>query len=738
MGWQVIFAAMQTASPEPARDARQVIVIGAGTMGGGIAAHLANVGFRVSLLDVSTAAVEAGFERTRAAKPPHFYLPDRASDVRLGNLHDHLDWVAEADWVCEAITENLALKRELFDRIAPLLRPDAFVSTNTSGLQIALLAQGLPEHFRRRFLGTHFFNPPRYLKLLELIPTAETDPAVVGAMTAFLEGKVGRRVVLAKDTPGFIANRFGMWAMVHAIHTAERLHLSVEQVDAITGPFLGRPRSASFRLNDIVGLDVMHAIAQNLTERCAHDPHVEVLRTPASLAALLERGWIGEKVQRGYYRREAKELLSLDLGTLAYRERREPELRVLSELGKRPLGERVRTALESRDEVGEYLREHLIPVLRYADHLKEEVSHSVEDFDRVMRWGFGWEMGPFEMIDAIGADAVGLDGGPFYRGAEMRSFAGVWVPKPDEAEFRPLSSYPVVDAKETFALRDLGDGAFALALTTKMGVISPKCVEEMTAYLSGAIPEALVLTSEGRSFSAGFDLNFFADAIAREDLAAIDDALKALQSLGELLEQKNVVAAIFGHCLGAGLELALSCRSIVAHPETSIGLPETKVGLLPGGRGTTLVRLNNQHSLKRLAEVALIVSQGEVSTNADHARALGYLRPGDLTSYHPDRVLIGAKRMALHGGSTARPEWKTPDGPLGGIIDRGQSELKASGKFSDYDEVLADRIKTIFAKSTGYADALVRERQEFLDLCGRALSQARLRHMVETNRPLRN
>ncbi|MBZ0213108.1 MAG: 3-hydroxyacyl-CoA dehydrogenase family protein, partial [Nitrospirae bacterium] len=360
-------------------EAKRVCVVGAGTMGGGIAGHLANLGFDVYLLDVDDRAAASGLERVRSSKPPHLFLPEFANRISTGGLDDHHDWLMQADWIVEAVVEKLDVKRELFQRIATTMNPSAMVSTNTSGLQLALLAEGMPDAFRERFVGSHFFNPPRYLKLLELIPAPDTHPLALQAMTRFLDDRVARRVVPAKDTPGFIANRYGMWAMFHAIRTAEKLQMTVEEVDAITGPFLGRPRSGSFRLNDLVGLDIMMDIARNIHERCPHDAHRDVLFAPPSLARLLEKGWLGEKAGQGYYRREGREFMALDLVTFAYRERREPDLPSLKELGRLPLGQRISAALELRDPVGEFLRNHLVPVLQYADHLKSEIAHNVRD-----------------------------------------------------------------------------------------------------------------------------------------------------------------------------------------------------------------------------------------------------------------------------------------------------------------------------------------------------------------------
>lgn len=719
-------------------EARRVCVIGAGTMGSGIAAHLANLGFQVSLLDVGEKAAFAGLDRVQRGKPPHFYVSENAQRIEAGALDDHLNWVAQADWVVEAIIENLPAKRALFEKIEPILRSDAMISTNTSGLQIALLAEGRSESFRRRFLGTHFFNPPRYLKLLELIPTPDTDPRAVESMTRFLEDQVARRVVPAKDTPGFIANRFGMWAMFHAIRTAEKLQLSIEEVDAITGPFLGRPRSASFRLNDIVGLDIMRDIAANLVERCPDDPHGEALSMSRSMAALLERGWIGEKTGQGYYRREGREFLSLDLVTLAYRERREADFPALKELGKKPLGERISAALELRDPVGEFLRNHLVPVLRYADYLKSEISHSVLDFDRVMQWGFGWEMGPFETIDAIGADKLGLEPAPFYRGGEMRAFSGNYVARPSEPQFIAIEACPVVKTGDGYNVRDLGDGVFALSTTTKMGVFSPSMVDALLAELDAERMGPLVLASEGRNFSAGFDLKFILECVEQSDWQRLDDGLARFQRLGEALAARGVVAAVQGFCLGGGYEMATACTKIVAGPESTIGLPEAKVGLVPSGGGQARMRARLQHDAKALSDVAVRLALGAVSANAEDARKLGYLRDTDVVEYHPDRVLATAKSYALTVGPNEEPAF-TPVPPMVvGMIDRGQEKHRQNGDMSEHDEAIGDRMKAILVKSPTFAAALESERTEFLALCGRALSVARLRHMIETGKPLRN
>ncbi len=708
-------------------------------MGSGIAAHLANLGFQVSLLDVTREACEVGFERAKAAKPPHFFVPERAGSIRLGGIDESLSWIAEADWVCEAIIEKLEAKQSLFATIEPQLRPDAMISTNTSGLQISLLAEGRSKSFRDRFLGTHFFNPPRYLKLLELIPTDVTDPVAITTMRRFLEEKVARRVVVAKDTPGFIANRYGMWSMFLATQVAEKLRLTVEEVDLITGQFLGRPRSGSFRLNDLVGLDIMQDIAKNLIERCPGDPHIlPTLDMTPSMAFLLERGWIGEKTGHGFYRKEGKELFVFDIETRAYRQRLEPSIPSITRNASLPIGERIRATLADRDEAGSYLRDYLIPVLQYANFLREEVSDSVLDFDRVMMWGFGWQLGPFELIDAIGAEHLGIDAPKFYDGSKQRSFGGAYIPILTEPDYITLSDAPVIEKKDTYSIRDLGDGIYALAIETKNGLITPALVDDLTTLLESRTLNRFVLTSAAPSFSVGFDLKFFDTAIVNGDRESIVSALQKLQHLGELLETHSCVAAVCGYTLGAGLELAMSCSQIVTLADAQIGLPEMKVGLFPGGRGTTLMRLYNQVNGKRLAEAARSIALGLVSGNAEEARILGYLRASDVTCFHPDRLLSTAKKLAQEATSAPRPVWVQFEGPINGLIDREMEGLHQRGSLSDYDKLIADRIRAIFAKSTSYENALELERKEFADLAFKALSHARIRHMLENGKPLRN
>jgi 3-hydroxyacyl-CoA dehydrogenase len=717
---------------------RNVCVIGAGTMGSGIAAHLANLGLNVTLLDLTAQSVRAAFDKAKSARPPHFYLPATADAVRLGSIEENLDWVADADWVCEAIVEKPDAKRDLFERIGPLMKEGAIVTTNTSGLQISLLSAGQSQAFRRVFMGTHFFNPPRYLKLLELIPTPDTSTQAVEAMARFLEDKCARRVVHAKDTPGFIANRFGMWSMIYAIHVTEHLGLSIEEVDAITGPFIGRPNSASFRLNDLVGIDIMRDIADNLIGRCPNDPYVKHLSTPRSMTALLEKGWIGEKAGQGFFRRSGHEIFAFDLTTHVYRMRQDVAFDSIKDLGRFPLAERLPRALELRDQVGDFLREYLLPTLRYADYLKEEISHNIEDFDRVMKWGFGWEAGPFETIDIVGAERVGIGTRPYYQGRAMLGFEGAYVPLREEPQYAAITDFPVIGEHDGFRVRDLGDKVHAVSVTTKMGVYTPAMVRAMSSYLQSGKSQRIVLTSEAKVFSAGFDLKFLLEKISEEDWDACEKALLEFQGLGLLLRKVPGCAAVFGVCLGGGFEMAASCSVIAAAAETNVGFPESRVGLLPSGGGTPLMHVRNQESAKTLAEAAKLLLLGTVARNADEARKRGFLRREDVTVYHPDRLVTEAKRIAINAEPAGIPEWAVVAGPVTGMIERMQEELAKAGEITVHDCTIGDKIKHAIARADSFEDSLAKERAAFVELLKDGMTQTRIRHMIETGKPLRN
>ena len=387
---------------------RSVAVLGAGTMGAQIAAHVANAGLPALLLDVTPQAAKEGLDRARALKPDPFFTSAAHALVRTGGFDDHLSQIAACDWIVEAVVERLDIKRALLERVERHRAPHAIVSSNTSGIPIAAIAEGRCEPFRKHWLGTHFFNPPRYLRLLEIIPTADTDPAVVETMVRFADLRLGKGIVIARDTPNFIANHLGLYGVMQIFRALESGQYTIEEIDVMSGPAIGRPKSATFRTMDIAGIDVLAHVARNLAERLDEERDRAVFALPSLVQTLVERGWVGSKAGQGFYKKaDTGEILTLDPSTMAYRQKqsaRFPSIDAARSIDD--AGERIRTLFLGRDKVGGFLRDTLGSTLLYAARVTPEIAHSIDDVDRAMRWGFGWDLGPFETWDAIGVKNV--------------------------------------------------------------------------------------------------------------------------------------------------------------------------------------------------------------------------------------------------------------------------------------------------------------------------------------------
>ena len=487
---------------------RSVTVLGAGTMGAQIAAHVANAGVPVALLDVTADAARDGLKRARALKPDPFFTPDAAALITTGGLDGDLASLAATDWIIEAIVEQLDIKRALLARVDAARRPGTIVSSNTSGIPIASLAEGRSEDFRRHWLGTHFFNPPRYLRLLEVIPTPDTDPAVLVRVTRFADHRLGKGVVVAKDTPNFIGNHLGLFGVIQVLRALESGAYTIEEIDAMTGPAIGRPKSATFRTMDIAGIDVLGHVARNLAERLPDEDARRAFTLPPLVAALIERGWIGEKAGQGFYKREKKDILTLDPQTLTYRAKQPARLPALE--AARSIDDpaaRIKTLFLGSDKVGQFLRDTLGPTLRYAARVAPQIAHSIDDVDRVMQWGFGWELGPFEIMDAIGTpEALG---DVFPKGRTR--FRDGRVP-PAASDLQILRSAKdrerVVKRNAGASLVDLGDGVLALEFHSKMNSIGADTVQMIQAGVKEAAANfsALVVGNDAPNFSAGANL----------------------------------------------------------------------------------------------------------------------------------------------------------------------------------------------------------------------------------------
>ncbi|MBZ5560084.1 MAG: enoyl-CoA hydratase/isomerase family protein [Acidobacteriia bacterium] len=742
---------------------RSVTVLGAGTMGAQIAAHVANAGVPVALLDVTADAARDGLKRARALKPDPFFTPDAAALITTGGLDGDLASLAATDWIIEAIVEQLDIKRALLARVDAARRPGTIVSSNTSGIPIASLAEGRSEDFRRHWLGTHFFNPPRYLRLLEVIPTPDTDPAVLARVTRFADHRLGKGVVVAKDTPNFIGNHLGLFGVIQVLRALESGAYTIEEIDAMTGPAIGRPKSATFRTMDIAGIDVLGHVARNLAERLPDEDARRAFTLPPLVAALIERGWIGEKAGQGFYKREKKDILTLDPQTLTYRAKQPARLPALE--AARSIDDpaaRIKALFLGSDKVGQFLRDTLGPTLRYAARVAPQIAHSIDDVDRVMQWGFGWELGPFEIMDAIGTpEALG---DVFPKGRTR--FRDGRVP-PAASDLQILRSAKdrerVVKRNAGASLVDLGDGVLALEFHSKMNSIGADTVQMIQAGVKEAAANfsALVVGNDAPNFSAGANLMLLLLEAQEGNWDEIDLMIRAFQNATQALRFADVpvVVAPAGLTLGGGCEIALHADRVQAAAESYIGLVEVGVGLIPGGGGTKeMIARAVEHLpsaqidlLPFMQRVFETIGFAKVSTSAADARRLGFLDEADRVTMNRERLMADAKALALERVSEGyqRPSPRTAI-PVGGegvlaALKLGVHLAWRAGRIGDHDAVVGRALAKVLAGGSLPHQTTVSEqylldleREAFLKLCGEPKTLERIQYTLKTGKPLRN
>ena len=768
------------------KQIRSVAVLGAGVMGAQIAAHVANAGIPALLLDLDAKTARDGLDRARRLKPDPFFTPREARLISTGGFDTDLARLGACDWIVEAIVERLDVKRDLLARVEPHRGPHAIVSSNTSGIPLASLGEGRSDAFRRHWLGTHFFNPPRYLPLLEVIPTGDTDPAMVDVMVRFGDHVLGKGVVVARDTPSFIGNRIGIYGVMRVLEQLGAGGYTIEEIDAITGPAIGRPRSATFRTLDIAGLDILAHVASNLAERLADAGERAAFALPPFVADMVGRGWIGLKAGRGFYRKRrggaGSEIVTLDPRTMTYRDRIAPRLPALDAAGAiDDLGERIRTLFLGQDRVGAFLRATLAPALVYAAEVAPAIAHSLDDVDRVMRWGFGWELGPFELWDAIGAGAVleaagRTDPPASVRNARERAPAGA---APATVRFRTgvvppagpgrqllrsaREARPPVRRNPGASLIDLGDGVLGLEFHSKMNAIGGDTIAMMAAGVTEASRnfEALVIGNDAPAFSAGANLMLVLLEAQEENWDEIDLMVRAFQAavLGLRDAAVPVVVAPAGLALGGGCEIVLHGDRVQAAAETYLGQVEVGAGLVPAGCGTKelLVRFTDRvpagasDFLTYVQRAFELIGLGTVSTSAPDARRLGLLRPMDGVTMNRERVVADAKQVALNLARAAyRPPLPRQDIPVGGAgvraaLDLGVHLAWRGGRISDYDAHIGRMLARILsggdvphATTVPEQYLLDLEREAFLSLCGEPKTQQRMAHVLKTGKPLRN
>jgi 3-hydroxyacyl-CoA dehydrogenase len=754
-----------------ALNIRQATVLGAGTMGAQIAAHLANAGVPTLLLDVTADAAAEGLKRARGLKPDPFFTPGAASLVRTASFDDGLPSINGSDWIIEAVVERLDVKQSLFGKVEQYRAADAIVSSNTSGIPIGALAEGRSEAFRGHFLGTHFFNPPRYLQLVEVIPAPETDPAVVRAISWFVDHRLGKGVVVAKDTPNFIANHLGLFGLMQILERAGAF--TVEEIDAITGRAIGRPKSATFRTMDIAGIDVLVHVARNLAERLEDESDRRIFTLPPFVETLVGRGSVGAKAGEGFYKKDASgEILTLDLATLQYRAKQPAKLPAID--AARAIddtGARLRALFTGKDRVGQFLRETLGPTLLYAARVAPEIAHSIDDVDRAMRWGFGWDLGPFETWDAIGvrtvADACGVADDrlpPLVREAlergAFRTTREVPPAAPDMQILRTSKEQNRVVRKNAGAsLVDLGNGVLCVEFHSKMNSLGGDAIQmlQLAVKEASANFRALVVGNEAPHFSAGANLMLLLLESQEGNWDDVDLMVRGFQAatVGLRYADVPVVVAPGGLALGGGCEVALHGDRVQAAAETYIGLVEVGVGIIPAGGGTKEMLLratagSTGDLLPAVQRVFETIGFGKVSTSAADARRLGILRDVDRVTMNRDRLLADAKAYAL-----ARAEDYVRPQPPSAIRVGGAGLLAAlklgvhlawrAGRISDHDALIGRKLAWILAGGDAPHETTLTEqqlldleREAFLSLCGERKTQERMAHTLKTGKTLRN
>jgi len=790
----------------------RVAVLGAGVMGATIAAHLANAGLDILMLDIVPKELDpkeekmgltlespqvrnriaaAGLQGLLKMKPAPLYLKEDASRIEVGNLEDDLNKLKSCDWIIEVVVEYMPIKLELLKKIVPHIAPGAVLSSNTSGLSVNEMAKVLPEALQKNFLVTHFFNPPRYMRLMELVPCEKTDPAVLTAMADFIGIRLGKGIVFAKDTTNFVANRIGTYAIYKGIQHMMEMGMTVEEVDVITGPATARPKSAAFRTVDLVGLDTLAHVGTNSFELLPDDEEREVFKLPSFMKEMIDGGRLGNKTGQGFYKKKdvdgKKVITYLDHTTGEYKPIVKPKfasIQAVKQVDKPEL--KVKMVVGGTDKAAQFAWKSLRDTLIYAANRIPEIADDVVNVDRAMRWGFNWEIGPFEMFDAIGVaefvkraqqDGVavpesikGVDAFYRYSDAGVKEYWDLTdkcyksVPvKEGEINLTLLKKAgKLVEKNASASVIDLGDGVFGFEFHSKKDAISGDIVAMTHKAVKRAEEEGvgLVIGSHGANFSVGANLMLLAVAIAEGAYEDIDMVVRAFQKATMAIKYAKVpvVAAPFNLTLGGGAEFCLHSDAINAYAETYMGLVEIGVGLLPGGGGTKemamrAIKLARQYNtdpqpfiVKSFEQIAM----AKVSMGAAELFDMDYMRRGDAISMDLDRLIGDAKKKVLALAANyrpGRPEENIP-APGRGIAASIKSQLwnMQMGKFiTEYEAELGFTIAQIMCGGDVNPGTLISEaylleleRENFLKLCGNKKTAQRIQHMLKTGKPLRN
>jgi len=799
------------------RSIKKVAILGSGIMGSRIACHFANIGTQVLLLDIApkellpdeeakglslahpqvkNRIVNQSFQQTLKAKPASLYIDGFAKQITFGNFEDNLKDLQSVDWIIEVVVENLEIKRSLYDKIEQFRKPGTLISSNTSGIPIHLMAEGRSEDFRKHFCGTHFFNPPRYLKLLEIIPTQETDPQIIDFIQEYGTTQLGKTTVICKDTPAFIANRIGVYFMMQTMKVVEELGLSVEQVDKLTSKVVGRPKSGTFRLSDVVGLDTTVHVANNLSKALQNDESKEIFQLPEMLIKLMENKWLGDKTGQGFYKKVKSptgksEILALDLKTFEYR----PTQKVSFETLERTkaidsLAKRFSVLLEGKDLAGEFYRKTFLDGFRYAANRVPEIADELYKIDQAICAGFGWEMGIFETWDAIGVA----------KGVELMETHGYEVPtwvkemltggkqqfyqkNNGTLSFYNLStkSYQVIPGSESTiqlqilkpekivyqnddaSIIDIGDDVIALEFHSKMNTMGQGVLEGLAKAIDLAEKnyKGLVIGNESvEAFSAGANLGMLFMFAANQEFDEVNQMIALFQQSMMRVRYSSIPVVIAPHtlALGGGTEICLHADKLVAHAELYMGLVEVGVGLIPAGGGTKEMALRmgdarrqGDIELNRLQQAFMNIATAKVSTSAHEAQEMNYVRNFDRIVLNRSQLIAEAKKevLALHAAGYTQKQPRNDvwvEGKQGlSLFKAGIHGMRKGNYISDHDAKIASKLA--YAICGGDLDVpqlvseqylLDLEREAFLSLSGEPKTLERISSLLGGGKPLRN
>ncbi len=799
------------------RTIKKVAVLGSGVMGSRIACHFANIGVPVLLLDIAPKELAADEEkkglkldapavRNRivnsalqaavAANPSPLYRKSEVSRIKTGNFDDNLKDIASCDWVIEVVVERLDIKKSLYERVEQFRKKGTLITSNTSGIPIHLLAEGRSEDFKQHFAGTHFFNPPRYLKLLEIIPTPETKPEVVDFLLHYGDLYLGKTVVLAKDTPGFIANRVGVFALLDAMQTMQKLGLTVEETDKLTGPVIGHAKSATLRTSDVVGLDTTINVANGLAQGLPNDEAKDVFVLPDFVKKMGENKWLGDKTGQGFYKKvkgegSKSEIHALDLNTLEYRPSQKVKFATL-ELTKSidKLADRFKVLVGGKDKAGEFYRLSFGSLFAYVSNRIPEIADQLYKIDDALRAGFGWELGPFETWDALGvqagidlAKAAGRTVAPWVEEMLAAGNSTFYKVENGVRKFYDKESqqYQPVAGVENFIILDnlrasgkvlwknagasvidLGDGILNVEFHSKMNSLGTDVIQGLLkgVEMAEAGYRGLVVGNDAPNFSAGANLGLVYMQALEQEFDELNMMIQQFQQAMMRMRYSSipVVGTPHGLTLGGGCELNLHCDRVVASAESYIGLVEFGVGLIPGGGGTKEMTLRTaakyeegEPEFNLLRNTYMTISTAKVSTSAAEAFDLGFLRRGDEIVVNPNRVIAQAKAAALElaDAGYSQPSQKTNikvhgKGALA-MFKTGVYAMKEGKYISEHDQKIADKLAYVMcggdlSSPTEVSEQylLDLEREAFLSLCGERKTLERIQAILTTGKPLRN